>query len=283
MKIKIGKYKGYFSPSQINSFIERRDQYIRNYVLGAKWPGNASFSRGTAIEYGLDLAIKGVPDTQAAEAAWDKYIEECVDNRLSDKETSKFDHDHIFKMTLTGIRYYVNELGASPAVESQVKMVANIDGLKTKLMGYADFVFPKPGNPFHTDHGIRDLKTAAKSPSKDKNTGKYKLSSSYARQGVVYHIASGRRVSFDYIVANKEPKVVTIPVDDELIAETIPVIKAAGRAMETFWETVPDEDDFSEAHKKAFIAMAFPALDSIWNADEKRDVLKDFIELCEEL
>ena len=148
----VGKKKKYISPSQVNSFIDYRDDYIRKYILGHPWGSNNSFARGTAVEAGLVLAIgceTGAPmeNSEACEKAYEIYLKECSDNNVN---PDKFDHDHIVGMTMAACLHYKSELGATPAVKTQVKANYEMEGLDLPFFGYMDFVFPGKTTPFAT-------------------------------------------------------------------------------------------------------------------------------------
>jgi hypothetical protein len=267
--IKVQK-KDYFSPSQINSFIERRSQYVANYVMGESWIGNSSFGRGNAIEFGINSIIDGMEVSQASEAAWSYYKTYCRTEKLSKNEAAKITEDEIKLSTIEVGQFYKNELGATSAVKKQEKIVLELPELSRPIIGYTDYIFPD-SPPFKKGE-IRDLKTAAKTPSK--------LSDGYKLAGTVYNLATGRQVIFDYVVNLKAgSKVISIPLTQEDIAEYKPLVIAASRAMEDLWSIIPEE--ISEDHMDAFKSLAFPNLYSIWNNDERREaynkILRDYL------
>lgn len=258
--IKVKK-NDYISASQINSFIERRDQYVRNYILGEKWQSNAYFGRGNAVEEGVNLVIDGMEVTQAAEAAVTYYQQYCKIEGLSRREAAKVSEDDVRKSVMAAGVFYKNELGATSAVQKQEKIVLNLDGVKKPIIGYCDYIFPGSGP-------VRDLKTASKTPSK--------LSEPYKLQGTIYHLATGKPVFFDYIVSLKtkcEPK--SIRLEDDDIVKFKEIIIAAANALENLWAIVPDEID--EDYIDAFNSLAFPNLYGMWNPDEKEDAIRRWV------
>lgn len=278
----IKEEKGYVSASQLNRFIDYRDDYIRKYVFHGKWMGNASFSRGNAIEQGLQYAIEHDASPElAAEKAWGFYLDDCEKNDLSGKERDTFDREHIEAMTNETVRYYQVELGSSRAVKCQEKVSCDLPGIDKPLLGYMDFVFPQPEMPLAVDRGIRDLKTAKKAPSKftnGPNAGLYKLDDGYARQGTLYAKATGRPVTFDFVVAYKAgPKVISVPLLREQMDESWKVMVAASKALQEFWNCIPSPENFTPEHRKAFMALSFPQFKGVWNEDEKKALMEEYV------
>lgn len=263
--IKVNK-KDYISPSQINSFIERRDQYIRNYVFGEPWGGNSSFSRGNAVEFGLNLVVDGMSPQEAASKAWPEYLRDCEQNNLSSEEVAKISKEDIVNSVISAGEYFLDTLKIrSRDTEKQSKVVYSDSNLPKNIIGYLDY---KLGSALFSGSSIIDLKTAAKTPSK--------LSPGYKLQGTVYHLATGLPVSFCYVVSLKKGATVTvIPITQEDIAEYKPIIFAAAKAIDAFWSIVPDEID--DDYIDAFNALAFPNIHGAWNADERISLINSAV------
>lgn len=263
--IKVNK-KDYISASQINSFIERRDQFIRNYVFGAPWKGSSYFSRGNAVEWGLDRIIDGLAVEDAAEKAWQFYQRDCIENDLSDSEAAKISKDDVVNSVLAVGNFYVGDLDCrNKKVSKQHKISLKHPSISKPILGFCDYVFEASG-PF--DKGcVRDLKTAAKTPSK--------LSPGYKLQGTLYHLATGLPVVFDTVTNLKKcASVKSINLTDDDIAEYKPIIIAAAKAMEDFWTIVPDEID--NDYIDAFNSLAFPNIHGMWNEEERQEAIKEW-------
>lgn len=259
--------KNYFSPSQINSFIERRDGYIRNYVFGAPWKGNSSFGRGQAVELGLQRAVGGMDVDDACAAAWEFYKTYCRAEKLPKDDAEKITENEIYESVSCVADYYLNDLGAGPHVKTQEKIILKDKDLPREIMGFTDFGFPS-NNPLTKKGPIRDLKTAAQTPSK--------LSAGYQLQGTVYRWATGRPVYFDTVVnLKKGSKVTTFQLEDDQFIDNKKIIIAAAWAMEEFWSMVPDVID--EDYYGILRALSFPNIPGLWSAREKSDMMEEYI------
>ena len=123
-------------------------------------------------------------------------------------------------------------------------------------------------NKFAKYGPIRDLKTAAKTPSK--------LSPGYKLQGTIYRWATGRPVFFDTVVNLKKGSHVTsFQLTDDDFLEYKKIIIAATRVMEDFWKLVPDEID--EDYYDAFNSIAFPNLHGFWNKEERDRAIEEYV------
>jgi hypothetical protein len=244
------------SPSTANSFIERRPAWFASKVKGAPFCANPAMARGTAVEHAINewlrLGDDSIPNlTEIAQAKFDQELvkflatagpkgkEDYTSMRASIPGLVKVAYEH-FSMKFTF---------GKPISQGAVDL--KIPGLKLKTTGYMDYF--QPGKV------VTDCKVTSKTPSS--------LSQGYQIQGSVYNRFTGCPVEFDFIVATKDPKVVTIRMtDDECVF---------GMSYYTRTCEVLEEIQSCPSPKRMMELMCWPDLSAFWNYEEKLQAAKE--------
>lgn len=256
----------YLSPSTISSFISNRTQWYSSKILGAPFMGNASFSRGKALEAGVECFL-------AHKLSFDDCYEKCL--HVFKEDSMEFDESEQAKcadirLTLKellrcAIDHYskVIEESGDTFIGSQNKVSINLSkyGIDIpELMGYTDFDF----QPF-----ISDMKVLSRSPSK--------LSQGYILQGITYFEATGKDVRFDAIITNKKPTVVTHKISELPIQEYQfykKYLLKACKCISDLYDSLALNDAQS-----VLTCMSFPNLDAMWNDQDKAAAVEKFFPL----
>jgi len=240
------------SASTINSFITDRMGFFNSKVLKNPFKPVLGMIRGTALEHGLNAYIESqgtISVDDAIDAGMEKLEAELKANNFSDTDKAEE-----FRECLPGgIRCAVEHFGKySEIPRTQEKIEFNLKGVELPIVGYLDYTF---------SNVVRDLKGYAKSP--------YGLPQGYQIQGSLYRKATGKKVEFVFVVFNKTPKIEVIPLSD---AEYVVGLKYATLAAQQIEKLMGEEDPY-EVLK---LAMEFPNLDSIWDKEQKAEVMRQW-------
>lgn len=243
----------YLSPSTINSYIERRNQWFHQKVArDAKFEPSPNMARGTAIEHAINCWIETGESSNMNDLMMEKYQEELKEwfktagqkalekekeivatmPRILEKAHSVFDVEFCMHKPLT-----------------QAKISCRLPNTTLDILGYMDY--------FRSGKLVNDLKIVSKTPSG--------LSQGYIIQGALYRFATGCPVTFNHFIPQvKEVKHEPITLSDEEYNFGISYATKAVQCLEALQvETDP---------AKVIKLMAFPNLSSYWTYEEKADV-----------
>ena len=195
----------HISASQINTYLRCPAQYFFRYVRGIKIPPSSALTRGKCVHAGVEHNYR-----QKIESRQDVSVNEVTEYVAAEFEAlqdeTQFEPDEVpgqvKDVTVTLAKTYHVELAPKiqPILVEQ-EILLPIEPYGILLKGYVDLVDDKLW--------VRDTKTSMRSPAAAEIDKSLQLSAyAYSLQKITGEMPRG--VALDYVVATKEPKVVTL-------------------------------------------------------------------------
>lgn len=195
----------HISASQINTYLRCPAQYFFRYVRGIKIPPSSALTRGKCVHAGVEHNYR-----QKIESRQDVSVNEVTEYVAAEFEAlqdeTQFEPDEVpgqvKDVTVTLAKTYHVELAPKiqPILVEQ-EILLPIEPYGILLKGYVDLVDDKLW--------VRDTKTSMRSPAPAEIDKSLQLSAyAYSLQKITGEMPRG--VALDYVVATKEPKVVTL-------------------------------------------------------------------------
>lgn len=166
----------HLSPSQITCFLEEPSAWVAKYLFGEKLSVGPSAHRGTAVEHGVSLMLRGASLDDAVLSSLKLYNKLCG---LVACPKQRAMISPMVPIAYAGLRAFGELVGE----QGDVTLDA---GLAGPIVGKTDFEF---------EGCIVDLKTSATVPGKMKPSHKI--------GAVVYAKATGKKVHYLYVSPSK--------------------------------------------------------------------------------
>ena len=189
----------YLSPSSIATFIDSPAMYVMDKIFNYKFKGNASASRGTFIEMGVNqvLSRDDIDATKVSKAIVQDFINECEQYQYPKEDIDKelFFIEKAIQVLPAKLKQFGKVVGYQKEVGYDYKGV--------QLKGYTDFEFSNNDNLLFID-----LKTTGKQP---KATTRHKI------QQYIYSKATNveNRLFYIQVLKTKEPKIEEYKLTEE--------------------------------------------------------------------
>ena len=208
--------KPHYSASQLNMFMHCSAQYEFRYLDGLIQAPTSALARGKAYHTGLETNYRQKLVTRKdleAEAVQQAYVDaleaEAMDVEWSSDEKAKGVRVVKGEMKDAGVKtlevYLAEKAPSIQPTDVEAEVHLDVGGLD--VLGYVDLV--------DDEDVIHDHKFVSKSPTKSRINGEYIVSQREIIQGAIYLMArpETQGIEFDYGVALKTPKVVTVQAD----------------------------------------------------------------------
>lgn len=214
---------GHLSPSSLNCWRETPGLWCLRYLAGIKDSGNAAMHRGTAVERGLEVLLRGSPTNTCETFAvdeFDKILQGVLD------EAIEAERDLIPGMVRQCQKWHAEMTKSAmlhPLAATQLKIETWLDGVDVPVIGYVDFTFMEGADI--------DLKTTKRIPSEP--------SPNHLRQVALYNKARQRPAALLYV--SDKRFAFYFPSTDDLDA-AISELANAGRSLDRFLSAMPDTD-----------------------------------------
>jgi len=203
----------HYSASQINQFMRCPSQWKYRYIDGLKLPPSSAMVQGISYHKGLETNFvqkiethEDLPKEDVKDAFATSFDAEIKEVEFNEEETSEGIDKVKGELKDVGMKLIdkastdLFPLIQPVAVEKKIDIeFENVDYTLTGIIDLID------------DKGIiHEEKTAAKSPSKDKE-GNYIIDQGYLVQGAIYCLGTSiNRISYDYAIKTRDPKIITI-------------------------------------------------------------------------
>ncbi len=209
----------HYSASQINQFAYDSALWIiRRFMPEVKGSVGPGAWRGTACEAALDRLLY-FPETHVDEMddiAFNVYDKEAA-GEVSDAIQKERDKIPAFLANLEKLRGKWDV-----PMSRQMRIETWVDGIDIPVIGFVDYGW---------EGRQRDLKTAARMPSLDKETGRIKDKWDHLRQVSIYNKASGRDQSLIYVTPGKDKEPLVYDVSEEELSQAWKQVEMYIRAM----------------------------------------------------
>ena len=189
----------YLSPSSIATFIENPAMYVMEKIFNYRFKGNASASRGTFIERGVNqvLSRDDIDPIKVSKAIVQDFINECEQYKYPKEDIDKelFFIEKAIQVLPAKLKQFGKVVGYQKEVGYDYKGV--------HLKGYTDFEFSNNDNLLFID-----LKTTGKIP---KATTRHKI------QQYIYSKATNveNRLFYIQVLKTKEPRIEEYKLTEE--------------------------------------------------------------------
>ena len=189
----------YLSPSSIATFIENPAMYVMEKIFNYRFKSNASASRGTFIEMGVNqvLSRDDIDPIKVSKAIVQDFINECEQYKYPKEDIDKelFFIEKAIQVLPAKLKQFGKVVGYQKEVGYDYKGV--------QLKGYTDFEFSNIDNLLFID-----LKTTGKIP---KATTRHKI------QQYIYSKATNveNRLFYIQVLKTKEPKIEEYKLTEE--------------------------------------------------------------------
>jgi len=252
---------------------------MQNKLQKSNYP---SFSRGNAVEAALDASFKGKTIEECRQIAINLYNEEIPDPDAvkngteflaqlykPEPEWTKENKRPKEWVTCDLVDKTIENFKESYPIPLKAQEGFEIFLNDWKFIGYLDY-------RFEDIRLITDLKTSAKTPTKNKSTGLHVLSPANKIQGTIYQLAFPRHsVEFVYVIPLKTgTKPVTIPFTQRDMEDVMPIMSRACQAMESFYEMF--EGTPGPKRVQALKDLFMPDPSNMWSEADVEHSLKAF-------
>ena len=169
--------------SHLNEFAFYRERWALRRIFGYEFPSSASAERGTAVESGLHMLLRGMEKEQAVDRMYKIYDDNC--SNLTDTRVEEEKANLIPLLDLGASQFQENAFKWE-LLDYQKKVELEIFDIP--IIGYTDFHFEDKNTK---EDFFIDLKTSKIMPST--------ISLSHAMQQSIYHKATNSRQMLWYL------------------------------------------------------------------------------------
>jgi len=213
----------HLSPSSLNLWSSAPGIWTLRYLAKVQDEGAPAMWRGTAVERGLEIVLRGGP-VEEAQAFALKAFEDAALGQITDD----LDRERamIPGMVARAADWHADMLGSKsiePLAATQLRVETWLSGVSIPVIGYVDFTF--------MDGADVDLKTTKACPSKPKPD--------HLRQIALYRYARSRPGALLYVTDKRHA--FYAPSDHDL-DEAIYELTDSARSLERFLSLVPDAE-----------------------------------------
>lgn len=212
----------HLSPSSLNCWRDTPGLWCLRYLQGIRDDGSPAMWRGTAVERGLEMVLRGKPDEALPEAM--RQFEALAQGEVRD------DIDAEAKLIPGMVKQcavWFDDMRAASnlpdVAATQLKIETYLDGVSVPVIGFVDFTFIEGADI--------DLKTTKACPSKPRPD--------HLRQIALYRKARNRDAAVLYVTDKRSAFYCPSPSD---LADALGELTDAARSLERFLSFVPDPD-----------------------------------------
>ena len=173
--------------SHLNEFAFYRERWALRGIFGYEFPSSASAERGTAVESGLHMLLRGMEKEQAVDRMYKIFDDNC--SNLTDTRVEE-ERANLIPLLNLGASQFQENAFKWELLDYQKKVELEIFDIP--IIGYTDFHFEDKQTK--EDFYI-DLKTTKRKPSG--------LSMSHAMQQAIYQRGTNANQKLWYLIAKK--------------------------------------------------------------------------------
>jgi hypothetical protein len=210
----------HLSPSSLNCWRETPGLWCLRYLAGAKDEGSPAMNRGTAVERGLELILRGSKLDDATKFAKGEFAKLNLGVVSDDYEAEA---ELIPGMVASAFKGATTELGNLELAATQLRVETWLEGVSVPVIGFVDFCM--------MDGPDVDLKTTKRCPSTP--------TPAHLRQVALYHRARQRPAALLYVTDKRHAYFA--PSEEDLEA-AVSELASAARSLERFLSLVPDAE-----------------------------------------
>lgn len=206
----------HLSASSLNLWRSAPGVFALRYLAGIKDAGNASMWRGSAVENGMAVLLRGTGLTLACDAACQAFDLNCQGETSEEIEAER---DLIAPMLVQCVQWKP----PGPLNAAQLRVEYFLDDVPIPVIGYLDLAFD----------GIDiDLKTTKAAPSTPR--------AEHVRQVSLYRAARGRAGGILYVTAKRHQY---FDVDDDMMERALGDLQADATSLQHFLSHCNSKED----------------------------------------